>query len=57
MRYLPEESRKRLTDNIPFPPRMGRPEEFGQLALHVAQNQMLNGETIRLDGALRMAAL
>ena len=39
---------------MPFPPRLGRPAEYAQLAVSIAENQMLNGETIRLDGALRM---
>jgi NAD(P)-dependent dehydrogenase (short-subunit alcohol dehydrogenase family) len=51
---LPEENRKALGDQIPFPSRLGRPEEFAALACHIAENPMLNGETIRLDGALRM---
>jgi 3-hydroxyacyl-CoA dehydrogenase / 3-hydroxy-2-methylbutyryl-CoA dehydrogenase len=51
---LPEENRKALGDQIPFPSRLGRPEEFAELACHIAENPMLNGETIRLDGALRM---
>jgi NAD(P)-dependent dehydrogenase (short-subunit alcohol dehydrogenase family) len=51
---LPEEARQELGRAIPFPPRLGRPEEFGALALHIAENEMLNGEVIRLDGALRM---
>ena len=51
---LPEPSREALGKQIPFPSRLGRPEEFGALACHIAQNPMLNGETIRLDGALRM---
>lgn len=52
---LPEEHRQALAADIPFPNRLGRPEEFAALAVHVAENSMLNGETIRLDGALRMA--
>jgi 3-hydroxyacyl-CoA dehydrogenase/3-hydroxy-2-methylbutyryl-CoA dehydrogenase len=52
---LPEENRKALGEAIPFPPRLGRPEEFAALAAHIVENEMLNGETIRLDGALRMA--
>ncbi|HEY2600658.1 MAG TPA: SDR family NAD(P)-dependent oxidoreductase [Thermoleophilaceae bacterium] len=52
---LPEESRKSLGESVPFPPRLGRPEEYARLACHIAENGMLNGETIRLDGALRMA--
>jgi NAD(P)-dependent dehydrogenase (short-subunit alcohol dehydrogenase family) len=51
---LPEEARAALAENIPFPPRLGRPEEFAALACHIAENTMLNGETVRLDGALRM---
>jgi NAD(P)-dependent dehydrogenase (short-subunit alcohol dehydrogenase family) len=52
---LPEENREALGRSIPFPPRLGRPEEFAQLAVQIVENEMLNGETIRLDGALRMA--
>jgi 3-hydroxyacyl-CoA dehydrogenase / 3-hydroxy-2-methylbutyryl-CoA dehydrogenase len=52
---LPEESRQALGAQIPFPPRLGRPEEYAQLACHIAENRMLNGEVIRLDGAIRMA--
>jgi 3-hydroxyacyl-CoA dehydrogenase/3-hydroxy-2-methylbutyryl-CoA dehydrogenase len=51
---LPEEARAALGEQVPFPPRLGRPEEYAQLACHIAENPMLNGETIRLDGALRM---
>jgi 3-hydroxyacyl-CoA dehydrogenase/3-hydroxy-2-methylbutyryl-CoA dehydrogenase len=51
---LPEENRQALGAQIPFPSRLGRPEEFAALACHIAENRMLNGETIRLDGALRM---
>jgi NAD(P)-dependent dehydrogenase (short-subunit alcohol dehydrogenase family) len=51
---LPEEQREALGKGIPFPPRLGDPHEFALLACHIAENQMLNGETIRLDGALRM---
>ncbi len=51
---LPQESRDALGAAIPFPPRLGRPEEFAALAAHIVENQMLNGEVIRLDGALRM---
>jgi hypothetical protein len=39
---------------VPYPPRLGQPEEYAQLACHIVENRMLNGETIRLDGALRM---
>jgi NAD(P)-dependent dehydrogenase (short-subunit alcohol dehydrogenase family) len=52
---LPEDARQALGATIPFPPRLGRPTEFAQLAVHIAENIMLNGETIRLDGAIRMA--
>jgi NAD(P)-dependent dehydrogenase (short-subunit alcohol dehydrogenase family) len=52
---LPEENRQALAQAIPFPTRLGRPEEYAALAVHIAENEMLNGETIRLDGALRMA--
>jgi NAD(P)-dependent dehydrogenase (short-subunit alcohol dehydrogenase family) len=51
---LPEEQREALGAGIPFPSRLGLPAEFAQLAVSVVENQMLNGETIRLDGALRM---
>jgi NAD(P)-dependent dehydrogenase (short-subunit alcohol dehydrogenase family) len=51
---LPQESRDQLGAAIPFPSRLGRPDEFAGLAVHIVENQMLNGETIRLDGALRM---
>ena len=51
---LPEENRKQLGAAIPFPSRLGDPAEFAALACHIVENPMLNGETIRLDGALRM---
>jgi NAD(P)-dependent dehydrogenase (short-subunit alcohol dehydrogenase family) len=51
---LPEETRAALGAQVPHPPRLGRPEEYAQLACQIAENPMLNGETIRLDGALRM---
>jgi NAD(P)-dependent dehydrogenase (short-subunit alcohol dehydrogenase family) len=51
---LPEEARNALGGQVPFPPRLGRPEEYAALALHIVENTMLNGEVIRLDGALRM---
>jgi NAD(P)-dependent dehydrogenase (short-subunit alcohol dehydrogenase family) len=51
---LPEPAREALGEQIPFPSRLGKPDEFAALACHIAQNPMLNGETIRLDGALRM---
>ena len=52
---LPEPAQKSLGAGVPFPPRLGRPDEYASLALQIVENQMLNGETIRLDGALRMA--
>jgi NAD(P)-dependent dehydrogenase (short-subunit alcohol dehydrogenase family) len=52
---LPEEARQALGAQIPFPPRLGRPDEYARLACHIAENTMLNGEVIRLDGAIRMA--
>ena len=52
---LPEEARASLGKQVPFPPRLGRPEEFARLACHIAENSMLNGEVVRLDGAIRMA--
>ena len=51
---LPEPVRASLAKQIPFPSRLGRPAEFAALALHIIENSMLNGETIRLDGAIRM---
>src|SRR2546425_1236576 len=51
---LPESQRQALAAQIPFPSRLGRPGEFAALVRHVVENPMLNGETIRLDGALRM---
>jgi NAD(P)-dependent dehydrogenase (short-subunit alcohol dehydrogenase family) len=52
---LPQEARTALGRSVPFPPRLGLPAEYAALALHAVENPMLNGETIRLDGALRMA--
>ena len=52
---LPEPARQALGASIPFPPRLGRPPEFASLACEIIENPMLNGETIRLDGAIRMA--
>jgi 3-hydroxyacyl-CoA dehydrogenase/3-hydroxy-2-methylbutyryl-CoA dehydrogenase len=51
---LPQERRDALAAGIPFPSRLGRPDEFASLALEIIRNPMINGETIRLDGALRM---
>lgn len=55
MQTLPEPVQASLAASIPFPPRLGKPEEFAQLAAHIVSNGHLNGEVIRLDGALRMA--
>ena len=55
MKQLPEQVQESLAKSIPFPQRLGKPEEFAQLACHVVTNGHLNGEVIRLDGALRMA--
>jgi NAD(P)-dependent dehydrogenase (short-subunit alcohol dehydrogenase family) len=51
---LPEPARVSLGKQVPFPPRLGRPEEYAALVVHVVENVMLNAETIRLDGAIRM---
>jgi NAD(P)-dependent dehydrogenase (short-subunit alcohol dehydrogenase family) len=53
---LSAETKKTLADSVPFPKRLGYPEEFAQLVHHIIENAMLNGEVIRLDGALRMQA-
>jgi NAD(P)-dependent dehydrogenase (short-subunit alcohol dehydrogenase family) len=52
---LPPDVRQSLGDGVPFPRRLGMPEEYAALALHIIANRFLNGEVIRLDGALRMA--
>ena len=52
---LPDAARQSLAQQVPFPPRLGRPEEYAALVRHVFENEMLNGEVIRLDGAIRMA--
>ncbi|ORE85388.1 short-chain dehydrogenase/reductase SDR [Oceanococcus atlanticus] len=52
---LPEEAQKSLGMQVPFPSRLGEPDEYAQLAQQIFENTMLNGETIRLDGAIRMA--
>jgi NAD(P)-dependent dehydrogenase (short-subunit alcohol dehydrogenase family) len=51
---LPEDARRALGEQIPFPSRLGRPDEYAKLACQIAENAMLNGEVLRLDGALRM---
>jgi hypothetical protein len=52
---LPEDTQKSLAVSVPFPKLLGRPEQYADLALHIVENRYLNGATIRLDGALRMA--
>jgi 3-hydroxyacyl-CoA dehydrogenase / 3-hydroxy-2-methylbutyryl-CoA dehydrogenase len=52
---LPEAAREALGAEVPYPSRLGEPDEFGRLVGHIVENEMINGETIRLDGALRMA--
>jgi NAD(P)-dependent dehydrogenase (short-subunit alcohol dehydrogenase family) len=52
---LPQAARESLAQQVPFPPRLGRPEEYAALVHHIFENEMLNGESIRLDGAIRMA--
>ena len=56
MAGMPQEVQDSLAANVPFPPRLGRPAEYAALVRHIVENAMLNGEVIRLDGALRMAA-
>jgi NAD(P)-dependent dehydrogenase (short-subunit alcohol dehydrogenase family) len=51
---LPDEARESLERQVPFPPRLGRPEEYAALVKHIIENRMINGETIRLDGGIRM---
>jgi len=55
MAGLPEEARRSLGDQVPFPSRLGRPEEYAALVRHIVENDLINGEVIRLDGAIRMA--
>jgi len=55
MASMPQDVQDSLGAAVPFPPRLGQPSEYAALALHIVENQMLNGETIRLDGAIRMA--
>ncbi|MGO4833237.1 SDR family NAD(P)-dependent oxidoreductase, partial [Rhizobiaceae sp. 2RAB30] len=56
MAGMPQDVQDALGASVPFPPRLGDPAEYAALARHMVENQMLNGEVIRLDGALRMAA-
>ena len=55
MLNLPPEVQKSLGDSVPFPTRLGHAHEFSRLALHMIENVLLNGEVVRLDGALRLA--
>ena len=55
MAGLPEAARESLGKQVPFPSRLGRPEEYSALVRHIIENEMLNGEVIRLDGSIRMA--
>src|SRR5918994_6967329 len=55
MAGLPEDARNSLGKQVPFPQRLGRPEEYADLVKHIIENEMLNGEVIKLDGAIRMA--
>ena len=55
MAALPQEAQDSLGKQVPFPPRLGRPDEYAALVTHICENSMLNGECIRLDGAIRMA--
>ena len=54
MASLPEAARELLSQQVPFPPRLGKPEEYARLAQHIVENTMLNAEVIRLDGGIRM---
>ena len=56
MDVLPKEVQVSLGDSVPFPARLGKASEYASLAMHIMENRYLNGETIRLDGALRMTA-
>ena len=55
MAGIPEPAREALCEAVPFPKRLGKPDEFARLAEHIITNSMLNGEVIRLDGSIRMA--
>jgi NAD(P)-dependent dehydrogenase (short-subunit alcohol dehydrogenase family) len=52
---LPKEAQESLAKQVPFPSRLGKPSEYAQLVRSIVENEMLNAETIRLDGAIRMA--
>ena len=53
---LPEAAMQSLSEQVPFPKRLGQPAEYAALVRHIIENNMLNGSTIRIDGAIRMAA-
>jgi NAD(P)-dependent dehydrogenase (short-subunit alcohol dehydrogenase family) len=55
LKGLPEEAQASLGKQVPHPARLGDPSEYASLAVHIVENPMLNGEVIRLDGAIRMA--
>ena len=55
LQSLPQQVQDSLGAQVPFPSRLGSPAEYAALAVHIAENSMLNGEVIRLDGAIRMA--
>jgi NAD(P)-dependent dehydrogenase (short-subunit alcohol dehydrogenase family) len=55
LRGMPQDVQDALAKQVPFPPRLGKPADYAQLVRHIVENEMLNGETIRLDGAIRMA--
>jgi NAD(P)-dependent dehydrogenase (short-subunit alcohol dehydrogenase family) len=55
MKGMSQELQESLARMVPFPPRLGRPDEYAAMVAHIVENEMLNGETIRLDGAIRMA--
>jgi NAD(P)-dependent dehydrogenase (short-subunit alcohol dehydrogenase family) len=52
---MPKDVQEALAKQVPFPPRLGKPSDYAQLVKHIVENEMLNGEVIRLDGAIRMA--
>ena len=54
MDIVPDDYRKAIEDSVPFPSRFAKPEEFAELAIHIVQNEYLNGSVIRLDGAARL---
>jgi hypothetical protein len=53
---IPDTAQEALAAQVPFPPRLGRPLEFAALVRHMIENEMLNGEVVRIDGAIRLAA-